>query len=187
MTTWKAGRRILRKKLASSGRPLAGFLEDPQMETIVGVPRMAIYVPGDPEGTPTALLHNLKHNKVLHQRVELLTIETAEVPRVDKLQCVRVNALGKGFLPSNGTVRLHWKIRWCSKSWGEPRIRPRIHHPRHDTFFLSRQNVVSTRRQCFARWRTKLFAFLLRNSGGPTDFCGLPPREVVELGMRIEL
>ncbi len=186
MTTWKSGRRILQKKFAAASLPLEKFREELRNLQPLRVPGTAIYLSADAAGTPLALLHNLKHNKVLHERVVTLTIETEEVPHVDKADRVRVEAFADGFVRIIG----HYGFM-------EDPIVPEVlgrsgeygleFKPEETTFFLGRQTVAPVPHRGLPLWRAKLFSVLLRNSENPTEFYRLPANQVVELGMRVEV
>jgi len=186
MSTWKTGRRLLGQRLAAAMLPLETFLESLRHGSAVRVKGTAVYMAGNPKGAPIALLHNLKHNRVLHERVVLLTMVTAEEPRVAAEQRVHVESFPDGFhrvtarfgfmeTPGIGTV-----LEACRAHGLEVRAR-------EATFFLSRETVVAANKTPMAHWRKQLFAVLARNAQSATAFFGLPTNRVVELGMQVEL
>ena len=141
---------------------------------------------GNPGGTPPALMHNLAHNKVVHEKVVFLTVLTEDVPHVPPVERVAVKALGKGF----HSVMAHYGFM------DEPTIQDVIEGCRArklniqvegSTFFLGRETLVSTDRPGMARWRVGLFAFMSRNAMSATAFFRIPPTQVFEVGAQVEL
>ncbi len=186
MTTWKKGRRILAERLAKDALPFATFIEGVKPGTPPRVPGTAVFMSRDPDATPTALLHNLKHNRVLHERVILLTVQTDEVPLVPREDKVQIENLGKefyrvrafyGFLESPGVPDL---IELCRDKGLDLKIMS-------TTFFLSRETLIPSSKPGMAIWREKLFALMTRNALRPTDFFRIPPNRVIELGMQVRL
>jgi KUP system potassium uptake protein len=141
---------------------------------------------GDTQGTPPALLHNLKHNKVLHERVVFLAVITREVPIVPAAERATVESLGHGF----------WqvKLRYGFMEDADiPAALASIAHgsltfkPMDTTYFLGRETLIATKRPGMALWREHLFAVMARNARPATTFFRLPPNRVVELGAQVEL
>jgi KUP system potassium uptake protein len=186
MSTWKRGRQMLAHKLRVTSLPLNSFLADVQQHPPMRVRGTAVFLFSNAEGTPMALLHNLKHNMILHERVVILTIVTDEIPHVESPQRVTVEGLGNnfyrvighyGFMEDPDVPQL---LRACEKhdlKFEEERT----------TFFLSRETLVATKKPGMALWREKLFAFMARNAQRPTAFFRLPANRVVELGMQVEI
>lgn len=186
MFTWKAGRRILYERYAETSVSMDAFLDSLQRDRPTRVPGTAVYMAGSASGTPLALLHNLKHNRVLHEQVLLVTIEMTEDPSVPPEQRLRTEALPLGFhrlVASYGFMErprvLELLKRWQDKNGGL-----RISET---TFFLSRETIVPAKRRRMTAWRSVLFAFLQRNAQPATAFFGLPVNRVVELGVQVEL
>jgi KUP system potassium uptake protein len=186
MATWKTGRRILRAKLAAATLPYEIFLDDVKANPPVRVPGTAVFMSGSAEGTPIALLHNLKHNKVLHERVIILTAATRDVPYVNEADRVKLQksehgfyrVLGYfGFMEEPNVPRL---LELCQKDGLD-------YKPEQTTFFLSRETIIPTKRPGMALWRERLFAMMSRNAQHATTFFRLPVNRVVELGMQVEL
>jgi len=131
-------------------------------------------------------LHNLKHNKVIHERVIMLTIVTDDIPRVEIDNRLEIETLDEGF----HRVIAHYgfmdepQVPKLLKQCGEQGLKVRAEEA---TFFLSRETIVATHQPGMAIWRDKLFAFMARNAGSPTTFFHIPPNRVVELGMQIEI
>ncbi len=186
MSTWKRGRQILSERLSRQTLPFEGFVASIQPETPPRVPGTAVFMSRDPHGTPTALLHNLKHNKVLHDQVILLTMATEEIPEVAKKERVRVESLGKG------CYRITARYGFLQG----PSVPDVIENARAQgldlnimktTFFLGRETLFASKKPGMALWRERLFAAMSRNALRPTDFYRLPPNRVIELGMQVEL
>ena len=186
MSTWKTGRARLRQRLASSLLPIADFLTSVMASPPVRVKGTSIFLAGNPEGTPVALMHSLKHNKTLHERVILLTVLIEEVPYVEKERRVEVKDLGNSFYRVIGRYgfmeepRVPDLLALC-KAHGL-KIREM-----ESTFYLSRETVIASQRPGLARWRKHLFALMARNAQSATAYFRLPPNRVVELGMQIEI
>ncbi|HEY9172779.1 MAG TPA: potassium transporter Kup [Verrucomicrobiae bacterium] len=186
MSTWKTGRGRLRQRLANSMLPLADFLKDVAESNPTRVRGTAIFLAGNPEGTPAALTHNFKHNKVLHKRVVLLTITNDEIPYVMDAQRVTVSNLGNDFFRVIGRYGF----------MEEPSV-PEIlalckphglnFREMETTFFLSRETIIPSQRRGLMMWRKRLFALLSRNAQPANAFFRLPPNRVVELGLQVEI
>ncbi|MEN9574473.1 MAG: hypothetical protein RL514_2328 [Verrucomicrobiota bacterium] len=186
MATWKTGRRLVWERMKNATLPRDLFFADIETNPPARVPGTAVFMAGNPNGTPVALLHNLKHNKVLHTRNILLTIVTDEVPHVPETDRVQVEQLPcgfqrvvghYGFMEEPDVLKL---LQTCALTGGPLEI-PKT------TFFLSRETVLDTGKSRLARWRKWLFAVLSRNAQTATSFFGLPANRVVELGMQVEI
>jgi KUP system potassium uptake protein len=186
MTTWQEGRELLTKRLRQEAMPVEMFIELAATGSILRVPGTAVFLTSNPQGVPNALLHNMKHNKVLHERVVLLTVLTEEIPRVSDEQRVRVQALGHNF------YRIVARYGFVE----DPQI-PRILElcDKYDlrfemmetTFFLGRETVIPTTRTGMSLWRENLFVGMSRNAARSMDFFRIPYNRVVELGTQVEL
>ncbi|HTD86966.1 MAG TPA: KUP/HAK/KT family potassium transporter, partial [Candidatus Binatia bacterium] len=186
MTTWKTGRGLIRQRLQASYLPFDLFLQDLKANPPHRVSGTAVFLAGNPNGTPVALLHNLKHNKVLHKRVIVLTMVTDEVPHVDPAKRLEVLELTEGlhriighfgFMEEPDVPKL---LELC----GEHGIEYR---PMETTFFLSRETIIASPKHGMMIWREKLFAIMSRNAQSATIFFGLPANRVVELGIQVEM
>jgi len=186
MTTWKVGRRLLSDRLVSSVLPIDMLLAEISSSSITRVPGTAVFMSSSAEGTPPALLHNLKHNKVIHERVVLLTIVTVEVPRIPDGERVRVETLGReafrvtahyGFTEDPDVPAV---LALCAAEGLEFKMT-------ETTFFLGRETLIPSEKPGMALWREKLFAIMSRNSLQATSFFHIPPNRVVELGTQIEI
>jgi KUP system potassium uptake protein len=186
MTTWKKGREILAERLSRDALPFVQFVASVQEGMPQRVPGTAIFMARDPDATPTALLHNLKHNKVLHERVILLTVHNAEIPQVTPEERIRISDLGKGFyriMASYGFTQ-NPEIPEILRSLREEGLELEI---MSTTFFLSRETLIPSKKPGMAIWREKLFAIMTRNALRPTDFFRIPVNRVVELGMQVKV
>jgi KUP system potassium uptake protein len=186
MTTWKSGRRLVWERLQKSSMPRDVFFESLQRDAPQRVPGTAVYMAGSPEGTPIALLHNLAHNKVLHERNILLTVVTEDVPHVRAEERSQVEQLPVGFQRVVGHYGFMEEpnvpdlLRKCRLS-GPPLDMQKT------TFFMSRETILPSGSKPIRRWRKWLFALLARNAQSATVFFKLPPNRVVELGMQVEI
>ncbi len=186
LATWKRGREILSKRLQERSVPLKILMGDLAADPPLRVPGTAVFMSGNPGGTPPALVHNLAHNKVLHERVVFLTVTTEDVPHVPPGERVTVKHLGKGF---HEVIARYGFME-------DPSIQDVIEHCAQKklvitlegtTFFLGREELVSTERPGMARWRERLFAFMSRNALRATAFFQIPSTQVFEVGAQVEL
>jgi KUP system potassium uptake protein len=186
MTTWVGGRKILGQRLMEGMLPMEAFLADVAARSPLRVPGTAVFLASTADRTPPTLLHNLKHNKVLHDRVVLLTVVTEEQPHVAEAERGEVTDLGQGFF----RVVLHFGFM---ESVDVPRELRRISvpglafPPAETTYFLGKETVLATQRPGMAEWRERLFALMARNARAATAFFQLPPNRVVELGSQVEI
>ncbi|HEX8693874.1 MAG TPA: potassium transporter Kup [Longimicrobium sp.] len=187
MSTWKTGRRVLASRFQERTLPIDLFLRDVGAKPPQRVAGTAVFMYGNREGTPPALLHSLKHYKVLHEQVVFLSVETAEVPHVTEEERIQVEELGHGF----------YRIVLSYGFMEDPNVPEALERvqvegldlgPMRTTFFLGRETLIPSRRPSgMAFWRERLFAVMSRNARTATSFFGLPPNRVVELGAQIEL
>jgi KUP system potassium uptake protein len=186
LMTWKRGRELLALRFQARGLSIERFLERVRKEAPLRVPGRAVFMTGNPGMVPPALLHNLKHNKVLHEEVVILTVVTEEIPEVASGERVEVEALGNGFHrisarygfmqdPSVPHILAAAKGKGLELTVAET------------SFFLGRERFLAARRGGLPVWREKLFAFMSRNATGATAFFRIPPSQVVEIGEQIPL
>lgn len=191
MTTWKRGRDILRERLADISLPMDTFLDDIGQRARTRVPGTAVFMTPESQGVPVVLLHHLKHNKVLHETVIVLSIQTADVPEVPRAERVKIEALGQGFF----RVIAHYgfmesaDVKEVLQKCRDFGIAAR---PLDTSYFLGREQLIPRR----GPWkkhglsmniaRKKLFTFMSRNARSATEYFQLPPNRVVELGTQIE-
>ncbi|TSA41217.1 MAG: potassium transporter Kup [Verrucomicrobiales bacterium] len=186
MATWKTGRNRLRQRLVNSLLPIEDFLKDVAESKPLRVSGTAIFLAGNPDGTPAALTHNFKHNKIIHKRVILLTILIEEIPYVEKERRVNVADLGEGFFRVIGRYGFMEEpdaqeiLKLCKPLGLNFR-------EMETTFFLSRETIIASERRGLARWRKRLFALLSRNAQPANAYFRLPPNRVVELGLQVEI
>ena len=186
MSTWKRGRQILAQRMRVEALPTDLFLKDISARPPIRVPGTAIFMTGDRQGVPPALLHNLKHNKVLHERVVFLTVLTEEIPQVSDADRLQMEELGCGIM----RLLVHygfmedpniWHIMALAKEHGLP------FNMMETSFFLGRETLIPTKKPGMALWREWLFALMSRNAQRATAYFRIPPNRVVELGAQIEL
>ncbi len=185
-TTWWRGRMELSRTIGEATLPEDLFIADIIETKLPRVPGCAVFMASQREGIPQVMLHHVKHNKVMHQQVILLSIETIGAPWVQGQEALTMRELGNGF----------WRVNAKVGFMQEPRV-PRFLQRCADkglpwvandtTYYMGRQTLLVTGKSRMARWRKILFSFLSRNSRPPTAFFDLPPNRVVELGMQIEL
>ena len=175
----------MRERMAEAALPLAVFAKSAK-NSATRVPGTAIFMASAENGVPSALLHNMKHNKVLHERVVVLTVQIADTPYCDPDERVELKDFGDGFY----RVWLHYgfmeetdipaalkKVGMCGAPFDMMQT----------SFFLSRQTLLSSKTPGMAIWREKLFSWMLRNSATAMEFFRLPTNRVVELGTQIAI
>jgi KUP system potassium uptake protein len=186
MSTWQKGRQQIAAELSRGALPFEQFAASLRPGSPIRVPGAAVFMARDEVATPVALLHNLKHNKVLHERVVLLTIFALEIPQVPAKERVRVQDLGKGFYRI--TARYGFMENPSVPEVLElARAQGIDLSPMTTTFFLSRETLLPSKPGGLSRWREHLFAVMVRNAVRPTDFFRIPPNRVIELGMQVKL
>ena len=186
LTTWAKGRRLMRKRLEESALPLPVFIKS-AAGSVHRVRGTSVFLSTSADTVPAALLHNLKHNQVLHERVIILNVKVEEVPHVAAERRVEFHNAGQGFY----RMVLHYGFMdevdiprdlAFVKTCGEPFDMMRT------SFFLGRQKLIaSTAKPGMARWREKLFAWMLKNSESAMEFFRLPTNRVVELGSQLQI
>jgi KUP system potassium uptake protein len=187
MTTWRRGREILFQRLEEGAVPLKGFLEALFKDPPHRVPGTAIFLTATPDAVPHALLHNLNHNKVLHERVVFLTVEVRDVPWISFADRVTCESLGHGC----------WRIRVRYGFMNRPDVTRALElcgalglefDLMETSFFLSRQKIVPVHGGVgMAFWRDRIFAAMARNAGNVTDYFNIPTNRVIELGSRVQI
>jgi KUP system potassium uptake protein len=185
LTTWSRGRKLMRENMAEGTIPLEVFAKSAH-SSAARVPGTAIFMAASNSGVPSALLHNIKHNKVLHERVVILTLAIQDVPYVEEADRYTVKNMTQGFYRL--TIRFGFleetdvpaalkKVETC----GEP------FEMMKTSFFLSRQTLIASAKPGMAIWREKLFSWMLRNAASAMEFFRLPTNRVVELGSQVEI
>jgi KUP system potassium uptake protein len=187
MRTWRRGRELLREEVRKEGIQLDVFLPGLMLAPPVRVPGTAVFLTADKGVVPQAFLHNLKHNKVLHERNVFLTVETLTVPVAPKDKKLRIESIGEDFY--RVTIKYGFMetpdvplalMRSCDRGG--------IHFdPMETTYFASRETVVASRRGGMPFWRDKLFALMHRNAAPAMSFFRIPGNRLVELGAQVEI
>jgi KUP system potassium uptake protein len=186
MTTWKRGRAELGRLLRLGNLPMDLFLADLEMQQPQRVPGTALFMTSDTSGVPNVLLHHFKHNKVLHQRVILLSILSERRPEVPAEERVEVAALDHGFF------RIVARFGFMEKPAIDVVLRAAaakglvIEVP-STTFFLGRETLLVTGNSGMMHWRKTLFSILARNAPSAVQYFGIPPNRVIELGAQFEI
>ncbi|MCY1437447.1 Low affinity potassium transport system protein kup [compost metagenome] len=186
MTTWKRGRKIIVERLDESALPLPLFISSIRSQPPHRVQGTAVFLTARADAVPHALLHNLLHNQVLHERVVLLTVVSQDRPRVPVSERFEVQDFGDGF------YRVNLNFGFIEEP-DVPAALQLCHVPTLDfspmgtTYFLSRETVIPTKRIGMARWREGLFAFLLKNANSNLKYFNLPLNRVIELGTQVEM
>ncbi len=186
MTTWRRGRELVLRELKQSGLALEPFIASVTSHPPLRVPGTAVFLTSNVDGVPNAMLHNLKHNKVLHERNVLMTVETLDTPVAEYGDRTEITALGHEFY--RVVIRFGFAedpdipaaLQSCAaKGMGFDMM--------DTTFFVSRETVVATDRPGMPLWRDKLFAFLGRNASSATAFFRIPGNRLIELGTQVEI
>ncbi len=185
LTTWSRGRKLMQQEMAESAMPIPVFVKS-AANSATRVPGTAVFMTSTSDGVPHALLHNLKHNKVLHERIILLTIKIADVPFVPETKLCQLDDLGQGF----HRLILHYgfmqpvdvpdALKRTTACGGEFKML-------ETSFFLSRQTLIAAKKPGMPIWREKLFAWMLRNSESAMEYFRLPTNRVVELGSQVAI
>ncbi|WP_447724095.1 potassium transporter Kup [Sphingomonas koreensis] len=189
LTTWAKGRRLMVERMREGAMPIKVFIQS-AAGSATRVGGTAVFMTSTPEGVPHALLHNLKHNKVLHERVILLTVKIADMPYVAEEARVKVDDLGQGFhrmllyygfMQEADVPGALKAVGACGGKCGG------VFNMMDTSFFLSRQTLLPSERPGMRIWREKLFAWMLRNAESAMEFFRLPTNRVVELGSQVEI
>jgi KUP system potassium uptake protein len=187
MTTWRTGRQIVAARLASRAVMISDFFTSIEFLKPARVPGTAVYMSAQTTGVPAALVHNLQYNKVLHERVVLLSIVTAQQPHCNPEDRVAVEDLGHGLF----NVRLQYGFMEDPDVPHALFAAARARGMRFDfqdvVYFLGRQTILVTDRKGMAIWREKLFVLMSRNAVRATAYFRLPTERVVELGVQVEM
>lgn len=185
LTTWAKGRQLLARQLRQGEIPAELFIKSAS-NSAARVPGTAVFMTSQADGVPHALLHNLKHNKVLHERSVFLKVAIEDVPYVDESRQIEIEDLSQGFY----RIVLHFGFM---QDMNVPEALARISscgfpfRMMETSFFLSRQTPLASKVRGMALWREKLFAWMMRNAESPMEFFGLPPNRVVEMGSQVKI
>ncbi|KAF0814577.1 Low affinity potassium transport system protein kup [Andreprevotia sp. IGB-42] len=188
MMTWHRGRSLLGDKLHEGELPLAGFIESLEASPPQRVEGVAIFMTGSTDSVPHALLHNLKHNKVLHEQVVFLTVTTADIPFVPRRERVVIRRLGQTFHQIIATYGFKEEPQVPEILAQVEELQPELHfEPMETSYFLSRETIVQGKHPAISRWRGWLFSIMARNSVRATQYFKIPPNRVVEMGTQVEI
>jgi KUP system potassium uptake protein len=184
MRTWRRGRQLVRAQIDSDSLRIEHFVQSLMLHPPLRVPGTAVFLTPSPQFVPPALLHNLKHNKVLHERNVLLSVETLSVPRADDDERIVYAEIGPGF------ARLGLRYGYMEdpdvpralRQWPLPCER---FEPLETTFFASRESLTARAGEGMALWRDKLFLIMSRNATPATEFFSVPGNRLVELGTQV--
>jgi KUP system potassium uptake protein len=186
MSTWRRGRQILARRMRERLIPLELFLAELLSKPPIRVPGVAAFLSSNPVGTPPALRHNVAHNKVLHETVVIVCVQTVEIPHVAAAERIDIEEIGEGV----------WRIVLQYGFMEEPDVPGALASVRHPTlqfaedqvsYFLGRETLLPTATPGMAAWREGLFAWMSRNAQTAMAFFKLPPDRVVEVGVQVEL
>ncbi|MEA2465192.1 MAG: system potassium uptake protein, partial [Acidobacteriota bacterium] len=186
MSTWRAGRRILNERLAEGVLSIDAFVNELGKGRVHRVPGTAIFMSRSSDGVPTTLLHNIKHNKVVHDKVVLLTVETEETSHLGADERYEWKEVG------HGVYRLLLRFGYMEdpdipETLQKIESGPVTFGPMTTSYFLGRETLIPTKRPGMAIWREHLFAWMMRNSSSASTFFSLPANQVIELGAQVEL
>jgi KUP system potassium uptake protein len=186
MTTWKRGRDLLFDRWRSDSMPLSSWLARLPQSRMLRVPGTAVFLTGTQDYLPNALLHNLKHNKVLHERVVFLTVTAEDEPAVAAHERASVTELSPGI----HRVNLRYGFMESPnvpRALEECRAAGLVLEPMQTSYFLGRETLVQAAMPKMSRWRHWLFMAMARNAQSATEFFRIPPDRVVELGVRVAI
>ncbi|HTZ69631.1 MAG TPA: potassium transporter Kup [Acetobacteraceae bacterium] len=186
MTTWKQGRDLMTQRWRQDSLPLASFLARLPQSRTLRVPGMAVFLTGQPDYVPSALLHNLKHNKVLHEKVLFVTVTTLDEPEAGPARRTEVQQLAPGI----HRVKLQYGFMESPnvpKALAELKGSGVEYDPMQASYFLGRETVVRAMAPKLSLWRLWLFLLMARNAVSATEFFRIPSDRVVELGVRIAI
>lgn len=186
MSTWQRGRAIVAARMKRNALPVDQFVRDVERQNPFRVPGIAVFMTSDPDSTPAALLHNLKHNKILHERLAILSITTTDEPYVRSKDRTHFDTVSSnvhrivasyGFMQTPNIFEILESARKQGFTFNFEDI----------TFFLGRETILPSSHPGMAIWRERIFAFMLRNAQRATAFFQIPPDQVIEVGMQVEI
>lgn len=185
LTTWSRGRKLMMAKMRESAMPIDVFIKS-ACNSVTRVPGTAVFLTSTSDGVPPGLLHNMKHNKILHERVVFLTVKIDDVPFVDESRRVEFMELSNGFfrmIIRYGFMQdpdIPAALKTCQQFGPSFKMM-------ETSFFLNRQTLIASPEPGMAIWREKVFAWMLRNATSAMEFFRLPTNRVVELGSQVEI
>ncbi|HUP63632.1 MAG TPA: potassium transporter Kup [Thermoanaerobaculia bacterium] len=180
-STWKRGRDLLQGRLAEHALPADIVVAGIPKRNLPRARGTAVFLTSDPVGAPIALLHNIKHNQIVHERNIFLTVVSEDLPHVPDAERVTLEPLGEGF------QRMIARYGFMEDPDVPGILEDMGIDPMQATYILSRDNIVPSHKPRMARWRERLFVFMKRNARDAASYFGLPPNRVVELGMQVEI
>jgi len=186
MSTWRRGREIVRHKVNDGAMPMKMFVESMALSDTPRVAGTGIFMTTNPSGVPNALLHNLKHNRILHGRVIILSIVIEDIPRVPKEDYVWIENLGHGFY----TITAHYGFKETPNipaMLGDCRLQSMSFDMMETSFFVNRETLIATPGGGMALWREHLFVWMTHLAAKASDYFRIPSNRVVELGTQVEI
>ena len=186
LMTWRRGRDLLKQRMEQKEKPLSEFVKTLAANPPVRVPGCAVFLTAVEGGTPRALVHNLEHNRVMHQKVVIFTARTLNVPVAPEDDRLRVEHLWRGLRRVTASYGFQ-EIPDIPKTLHEARRLGLDIDPAGAVYFLNRVNFVSTAKPGMARWRERLFAAMSRNSTSAAQFFNIPSEQITEIGMQVDL
>jgi KUP system potassium uptake protein len=186
MSTWRRGREIVRRKVNDGSMPLKGFVESISLSDTPRVEGTGVFMTTNPEGVPNALLHNLKHNKVLHGRVVILSIVIEDIPRVPKEDYIWIENLGHGFY----SITAHYGFKESPNvpvMLEDCRLQSMKFDMMETSFFVNRESLIATPKGGMALWREHLFVWMSHLAAKASEYFRIPTNRVVELGTQVEI
>ena len=187
MITWDNGRRALRERIVTAAISMKDFIAEVVALKPIRVPGISVFLAGNQAGVPRTLLHNYKHNKIIHEKVVILTVITKDVPHVQETERINASELGNGF---------YWLTLYYGFSetpdipaaLAKAQVPGLIFDPMQTTFFLGRETLLASRKKGhLPNWPKGVFAFLSRNACDASKFFCIPPNRVIEIGVQIEI
>jgi KUP system potassium uptake protein len=186
MSTWRRGREIVRRKVNDGAMPLKGFVESIALSDTPRVEGTGVFMTTNPDGVPNALLHNLKHNKVLHGRVVILSIIIEDIPRVPKEDYIWIDNHGHGFY----TITAHYGFKESPNvpvMLEDCRLQSMKFDMMDTSFFVNRESLIATPKGGMALWREHIFVWMSHLAAKASDYFRIPTNRVVELGTQVEI
>jgi KUP system potassium uptake protein len=186
MLTWKQGRRLLAKKLRNLVPTFSDFKKTLDAEPPHRVDGHAIFLSSSPDIVPAALIHNLRHNKILHSEIAFLIFETEDIPRVPNLEKVEIEKLGGGFYRVIARYGFMERPN-VAKTLVLAKDKGLEFQAEEVSFFLGREKLSIGKAPSLGRWRSHLFLFMARNAADPVAFFDIPPNQIIEIGVQLVL
>lgn len=186
MSTWRRGREIVRRKVNDGAMPLKGFVDSIALSDTPRVEGTGVFMTSSEGGVPNALLHNLKHNKVLHGRVVVLSIVIEDIPRVPKEDYIWIENHGHGFY----SISAHYGFKETPNvptMLDDCKLQSMKFDMMDTSFFVNRESLIATPRGGMALWREHLFVWMSHLAGKASDYFRIPTNRVVELGTQVEI